>query len=165
VSLKILVKAGDSIEKDQGLITLETDKATMDVPAPEAGTVKEMKIKQGDKVSEGTVILTMEVGEQAIPQRPVESQPAAAAATKSPSPPAAPPKLGGQEKICRFSWNASKSRLGPGIAAERDAGTVPVVAEYSGKADLECEVLVLGSGPGGYTAAFRAADLGKHVVW
>src|SRR5574337_1451437 len=59
--IEVLVKPGDAIEKEQGLITLETDKATMDVPAPEAGTVKEMKVKQGDKVSEGSLILTLEL--------------------------------------------------------------------------------------------------------
>ncbi|MDE2109067.1 MAG: dihydrolipoyl dehydrogenase, partial [Gammaproteobacteria bacterium] len=162
--IEILVKAGDPIEKDQGMITLETDKATMDVPAPEAGIVKEMQVKQGDKVSEGSLILTLEIAAAAA--KAAESKPATAAAKKSPSPQPSPAKLeGAGEKIDdSFVGAASRPRLEPGISSNRDMGTAPVVAEYSGKVDLECEVLVLGSGPGGYTAAFRAADLGKNVA-
>ncbi|HKT32576.1 MAG TPA: dihydrolipoyl dehydrogenase [Gammaproteobacteria bacterium] len=142
--IEVLVKPGDAIEKEQGLITLETDKATMDVPAPEAGTVKEMKVKQGDKVSEGSPILTLETVE---------------AATKR----AAEPKPGAP--VVSSVRHAARSTQDSGSVAVA-AGTQPVppIAEYTGKADLECAVLVLGSGPGGYTAAFRAADLGKQVM-
>jgi dihydrolipoamide dehydrogenase len=119
--IEIAVKAGDSVDKEQPLITLETDKATMDVPAPAAGTVKEMKVKVGDKVSEGSVILLME-----------------ASGAGAPAPQAAAP--------------ASTPQVAPTPAAKVAQG------------DLHAEVAVLGAGPGGYTAAFRAADLGKQVV-
>ncbi|GAB5604385.1 dihydrolipoyl dehydrogenase [Sideroxyarcus sp. TK5] len=125
--IEISVKAGDSVEQEQTLITLETDKATMDVPSPAAGVVKEMKIKVGDKVSEGSVILLLE-----------SSAAAAAPAKTAPAPQAAAP-----------------------VAAPQPA---PTPAASVAKGDLHAEVVVLGAGPGGYTAAFRAADLGKQVI-
>lgn len=106
--IEVMVKAGDRIEKEQGLITLETDKATMDVPAPEAGTVREMKVTQGDKVSEGSLILTLELagaGAGATGQsqnRSKESRPVQAAAPKAapaPSPPAAGADKGGNRQV------------------------------------------------------------------
>ena len=152
--IEVMVKAGDKIEKEQGLITLETDKAAMDVPSPYAGTVKEMKVKQGDKVSEGSLMLTMEVTEVVI--KP-------AAPLKSPSPP-----LGGEGKgeggKSSSPQHAAHSTQNPGSVVATASAQHISAAEYSGKVDLECEVLVLGSGPGGYTAAFRAADLGKKVT-
>jgi len=137
--IDVMVKSGDTIEKEQGLITLETDKAAMDVPSPYAGTVKQLKIKKGDKASEGTLILTIEADETASPSK---SGPTAAKLQQTadkPTPPIQPTEP---------SWTQSSTSA----------------AEYSGKVDMECEVLVLGSGPGGYSAAFRAADLGKQVV-
>ena len=139
--IEVMVKPGDKIDKEQGLVTLETDKAAMDVPSPYAGTVKEMKLKKGDKASEGTLVLILEVSEAA----------AAAAPKKETAKPAA----------------ASASQ----IAKAETPKTVPAAAanvpEYKGANDIECQMLVLGSGPGGYAAAFRAADLGldrKSVV-
>jgi dihydrolipoamide dehydrogenase len=123
--IEIAVKAGDSVDKEQTLITLETDKATMDVPAPAAGTVKEMKVKVGDKVSEGSVILLLE-----------SSAAAPASAASAPAPQAAAPA----------------------------PQTAPTPAAKVAQGDLHAEVVVLGAGPGGYTAAFRAADLGKQVI-
>ncbi|MBU1213820.1 MAG: dihydrolipoyl dehydrogenase [Gammaproteobacteria bacterium] len=125
--IEIAVKAGDTVEAEQALITLETDKATMDVPSPSAGVVKEMKIKVGDKVSEGSVILLLE--SSAAAPAPSKAAPAPQAAA-----PAAAPQV-----------------------APTPAATVT-------KGDIHAEVVVLGAGPGGYTAAFRAADLGKQVV-
>ena len=119
----VLVKAGDTVGKDDGLVELESDKATMEVPSPEAGTVKEVRVKEGDKVSEGSVILILE----------------GAGAAAAPSAPAAP-------------------------AAAAAPATAPTAAPKASGGDLHAEVVVLGSGPGGYTAAFRAADLGKKVV-
>jgi dihydrolipoamide dehydrogenase len=130
--IEITVKAGETVEKEQALITLETDKATMDVPSPSAGVIKQIKIKVGDKVKEGSVILTLESSEAATPA-PAASKPAAPVA--APAAPAASPTL-------------APSPL-----------TLPV-----SKGDIHAEVVVLGAGPGGYTAAFRAADLGKQVV-
>ncbi|MBK9160974.1 MAG: dihydrolipoyl dehydrogenase [Nitrosomonadales bacterium] len=134
--IEIAVKAGDTVEAEQALITLETDKATMDVPSPVAGAVKELKVKVGDKVSEGSVILLLETVQdsgsriQDSGSRIQDSvKPAAASAPTAPAP---------------------ESRI-PNPAS-------------SIKGDLHAEVVVLGAGPGGYTAAFRAADLGKQVV-
>ena len=208
--IEVMVKPGDKIEKEQGLITLETDKAAMDVPSPYAGTVKSVRVKQGDKVSEGSLILTMEVAEAAA--RPVSPSPpsglrtpassespgqpslaARSAVAASPSPPKGgegvrgqgrPPVLtpsplagegageGGKSSPTQYavpdargSTSSAGGRDAP-TGAPRAASTqrISSAAEYSGKVDLECEVLVLGSGPGGYTAAFRAADLGKKVA-
>jgi dihydrolipoamide dehydrogenase len=131
--IDVLVKPGDRIEKEASLITLESDKATMDVPSPEAGVVKEVKVKVGDKVSEGTLILTLEAE---AAEAKVEAARAEAPPANAPERPAAPP---------------------PAPALAPPPGAVA-------KGDLHAEVLVLGAGPGGYTAAFRAADLGKKVV-
>ena len=126
--IEVLVKPGDAVEKETSLITVESDKATMEIPSPAAGIVKELKLKVGDKVSEGTLIMLLDVGASTnAPQ-----QAAVSAATAPPGPPSA------------------------------TAAAVPP-APVAGGADLHSEVLVLGSGPGGYTAAFRAADLGKKV--
>ena len=127
--IEILVKVGDSVKKDQGLITLESDKATMEVPASAAGIVKELRVKLGDEMSEGDVIAIVESGEAAVEKTaptaaPVESKVAAVAATPVASP----------------------------------------VGVAKGNADISCQLVVLGAGPGGYTAAFRAADLGMDVV-
>jgi len=133
--IEVLVKAGDSIKKEDSLVTLESDKATMEVPAPEAGVVKELRVKLGDKVSEGSVILLLEAdGPRA--SAPKAEVPAPKAEASAPAiAPSAPP-----------------AALAPASAGPRTAG------------DYHAEVIVLGSGPGGYTAAFRAADLGKKVV-
>ena len=132
--IEVYVKAGDKVEAEQSLITLETDKAAMEVPSPAAGVVKALKVKVGDKVSQGSVILTLEQDQGSRIEdraKPAANTPAPAAA---PSKPAAAPQ---------------SSILAPQSFA---------------KGDLHAEVLVLGAGPGGYTAAFRAADLGKQVV-
>ncbi|HEY4375299.1 MAG TPA: dihydrolipoyl dehydrogenase [Burkholderiales bacterium] len=141
--IEILVRPGDTIAKEQSLITVESDKATMEIPASEAGTVKELKVKVGDVVNTGSLILMLEASGEA--QAPAKPAPAAAPAAQAPAPavaaaPAAAP--------------AAKPAPAPAPAA---AGPVP-------QGDVHAEVLVLGSGPGGYTAAFRAADLGKKVV-
>jgi len=123
--IDVLVKAGDFVGQEDSLITLESDKATMEVPSPHAGVVKELKLKVGDRVSQGTLILLLDAEEAAA----VSAAPAATA----PAPPAAP-------------------------APQAPAAAVVPAGDY------HAEVLVLGAGPGGYTAAFRAADLGKKVV-
>ena len=126
--IEVLVKAGDSIKQEDSLVTLESDKATMEVPAPEAGVVKELRVKLGDKVSQGSVILLLESDGTRAPAPKAEA-PAPAIAPSAP--PAAP---------------------APVSAGPRPSGA------------YDADVIVLGSGPGGYTAAFRAADLGKKVV-
>ncbi len=113
--IEVLVASGDTVAEEDPLITLESDKASMDVPSPLAGTVKDVKIKVGDKVSQGDLILTMESS-------------------------------------------------GGGAAQDSQTVSAPQAAQFAGSSDVQAEVVVLGSGPGGYTAAFRAADLGKKVV-
>ena len=93
--IEVMVKPGDTVEKEQGLITLETDKAAMDVPSPYAGTVKAMKVKQGDKVSEGSVILSLEVSESAATSQPAAVAQKPATPTTAPAP-SAPPRIAPQ---------------------------------------------------------------------
>ncbi|MCL2635544.1 MAG: dihydrolipoyl dehydrogenase, partial [Betaproteobacteria bacterium] len=121
--IDLFVKVGDAIQVDDAICTLESDKATMDVPSPVAGTVKEVLVQLGAKVSEGVPLLKIEAG--------------AAAAAAVPAPAAAP--------------------AAPVVVA-------PTAASHAGGADLECQMLVLGAGPGGYSAAFRAADLGHKTI-
>jgi dihydrolipoamide dehydrogenase len=128
--IEVLVKAGDKVEAEQSLVTLESDKATMEVPAPVAGTVAAIEVKIGDAVSQGSVVAILQVDE---------------AATGAPAKP--PASVTSAEQV---------SREAPAAA--------PVAAPAMPEGDFEYDVLVLGSGPGGYTAAFRAADLGLDVA-
>jgi len=130
--IEIFVKPGDVVKVEDSLVTLESDKATMDVPSPAAGTVKEVRVKLGDKVGEGSVIVVLESAAAGA------AKPAAAAPPPTSSPPQAKPT--------------------PASAP------IPGAAAYAGKVDIECRMLVLGAGPGGYSAAFRAADLGMKTV-
>lgn len=122
--IDILVAAGDTVAEEDALITLESDKAAMDIPSSHSGTIKEMKINVGDQASEGSVVCLMEVAASA------------AAAAETP------------------------------VVTESTAKPVsaPDASNHSGSADVVCDMLVLGAGPGGYTAAFRAADLGMKTV-
>ena len=140
--IDILVKPGDAVKKEDSLVTLESDKATMEVPSSHAGTVKELRVKMGDKVSQGTTILVLEVAGAGDAPKP--AAPAAAPAAPAPAAAASPPA----------------AAVAPGQTV-RQALTSTLA---SLDADHHAEVLVLGAGPGGYTAAFRAADLGKKVV-
>jgi dihydrolipoamide dehydrogenase len=138
--IEILVKAGDSVKKEASLVTLESDKATMEVPSTHSGIVKEVKVSLGDKVSQGSLIVVLEAAEAGQAAAPA---PAPAPAASAPPPAAgATPAAAGQPSL-------------------REALTSTLA---SLDADLHAEVLVLGAGPGGYTAAFRAADLGRKVV-
>src|SRR5688572_10119097 len=111
--IELLVKEGDAVKAEQGLVTVESDKASMEIPSSHAGVVKELRIKLGDKVNEGSVLLVLE-GE------------GAAKAAPSPQP-------------------------SPASAGEGAKAPAPAPASYAGGADLECDVLVLGAGPGGYS--------------
>jgi dihydrolipoamide dehydrogenase len=139
--IEVLVAVGDTVKKDQGLVTLESDKATMEVPSPFAGVVKELKVKVGDALSEGAVVALIETSESAA-QAPA-SAPSASAQTKptAPAPSATPTPT-----------------------AIPTAKSIAPAASSGRKADIECRIVVLGAGPGGYTAAFRAADLGLDTV-
>ena len=138
--IEVLVKPGDAVEKETSLITVESDKATMEIPSPAAGVVKELKLKVGDKVSEGTLIMLLEASEPAAAATAPQTAPAAAAAI---------PAL------------AKAGAAAAGISPNTAPAAAPAARS---DADLHAEVVVLGAGPGGYTAAFRAADLGKNVV-
>ena len=124
--IEVLVKPGDTIAKDQSLITVESDKASMEIPSSAAGVVKELRVKLGDKVSKGSAVLSIEA-----------SVPAAETASAASAP----------LVVTTVSADASAAR-----SADDD------------QPDIECDVLVLGAGPGGYSAAFRSADLGKKTV-
>ncbi|HIE1461798.1 dihydrolipoyl dehydrogenase [Stenotrophomonas maltophilia] len=138
--IEVLVAVGDTVKKDQGLVTLESDKATLEVPSSAAGVVKEIKVKLGDTLSEGAVVVVLDAeGAAEVPAKAAAPAPAAAAP-------------------------ASKPPVTPSHRAPAEPAA-PKPALSSGKpADIECEMVVLGSGPGGYTAAFRAADVGLDTV-
>jgi len=131
--IELLVKPGDRVAVEQSLITIESDKASMEIPSSAAGIVKELKVKLGDKVSQGSLMLLLE-GE----------------AGASPSPPAQAP--------------APAATAAPAVSPASAAAAPGAAGSYSGGVDLECDLLVLGAGPGGYSAAFRAADLGMKTV-
>lgn len=139
--IEVLVKVGDKVSKEQSLITVESDKASMEIPASDDGVVTKLLVKVGDKVSKGSEICEISGGaaSSAAPAAPVaaDSKPAAAAESKSATstPVAAPPV----------------ALAGP-------------ASSYSGQVDHTCDVLVLGAGPGGYSAAFRSADLGMNTI-
>ena len=133
--IEVLVKVGDRIEKEQPLLVLESDKATMEVPADAAGTITSIAVKVDDKVKKGTVIaeIELEAGASPKPAAPVASTPIPSSA---PAP------------------QATAAPIAVSIAA----------SAFQGKVNHECDLLVLGAGPGGYSAAFRAADLGMNVI-
>jgi len=131
--IEVLAKAGDAVKVDDSLVTLESDKATMDVPSTAAGVVKSVAVKVGDKVSEGSVVVVLEAAASAAPAKPA---PAPAKAATAAAPAAVPAR----------------------------AAAPTAASAFQGKVDVECEMLVLGAGPGGYSAAFRAADLGMKTV-
>jgi dihydrolipoamide dehydrogenase len=130
--IEVLVKVGDTIRAEQSLVTVESDKASMEIPSSHAGVVKELKVQLGDKVAEGSVLLSLEVAGEGAASAP-------AAQVSKPNEAAAP---------------VESAQVAINIEA----------SNYTGSADLDCDVLVLGGGPGGYSAAFRAADLGLKVV-
>ena len=136
--IEMLVKPGDTIAVEQSLITVESDKASMEIPSSEAGVVKEIKVKLGDKVKQGSIVLTIEGSGAAV-------APGAPAASEQKQP----------------AGQAAPAPAAPNSVA---AAPAPTAASFGGTADLECDLLVLGAGPGGYSAAFRAADLGLKVV-
>ncbi len=125
--IEVLVNEGDTIEVEDSLISVESDKAAMEIPAPQGGVVKAVLVAVGDKVSQGSPVIKLEVSEAATETAAASAPANERAPVSKPAPP-------------------------------------PKAASYHGEVDKEAEVVVLGSGPGGYTAAFRAADLGKKVI-
>ena len=143
--IELLVKAGDTIKAEQSLVTVESDKASMEIPSTHAGVVKELKVNLGDKVKQGSVLLVLEAAAAGEDKQPVEQKQTSAAATSSAAVPA-------------------KAAATEPAAAPVAAAAAGPASSYVGGVDHECDVLVLGAGPGGYSAAFRAADLGLKVV-
>jgi dihydrolipoamide dehydrogenase len=172
--IEIFVKPGDVVAKDAALVTLESDKATVEVPSPEPGTIKELKVKVGDRVSQGSVILVLEVAEGAAAAAPAAKAETAAQdeTDKTGTTDEAQHEKKAEAPAPAASGKKPASAAGQADAAHDKSGkpaAAPVVAPGTGAAKhpdatFHAEVLVLGSGPGGYTAAFRAADLGKKVV-
>ena len=160
--IELLVKEGDTIKAEQSLITVESDKASMEIPSSSAGVIKQLKVKVGDKVAMGTLLLLLESSDGAVPAAPGASAGNAAAdALTSPSTAAA--NVAATTTTSPLAAAAATSAAAP-IAAPTATPAVLAAASFTGKADIECDTLVLGAGPGGYTAAFRAADLGQKVV-
>ena len=139
--IEILVAAGDIVEQESSLITLESDKATMEIPSPAAGAIKEILVSVGDKISEGTPILLLEEHGETATSTSAKAEKAAEASTNKPE-------------------QAEAASAAPAASSANKFDTFDTFA----KGDKHAEVLVLGSGPGGYTTAFRAADLGKQVI-
>jgi dihydrolipoamide dehydrogenase len=150
--IEILVQVGDTVAKEQSLITLESDKATMEIPTSVAGVIKEIKLKVGDEVSEGSVIAIVETA-------------AAAAAAPEAAPSEAPKQDAPKAEPSKTEAPKAAPSASPAANSSKPTAPAPKAAGESGrKADIECKLVVLGSGPGGYTAAFRAADLGVDTV-
>jgi dihydrolipoamide dehydrogenase len=134
--IELMVKVGDTIRADQSLITVESDKASMEIPSSHGGVVKELKVKLGDKVKEGSLVLLLESSD-----------------ASSPSGQAVPPSP-------QASLLPGEDRAGTVAATAAPVISEPAATTFAGAVDLDCDLLVLGAGPGGYSAAFRAADLG-----
>ena len=134
--IELLVKVGDSIKADQSLITVESDKASMEIPSSSAGVVKEIKVKLGDKVKQGSVVLSLD-GVGSGSNEVSKSAPA-------------------QQIRVQSAPETVATAIAPVVA--------PISSSFAGTADQDCDLLVLGAGPGGYSAAFRAADLGLKVI-
>ena len=157
--IELLVKAGDTVKVEQSLITVESDKASMEIPSSHAGVVKALKIGIGDTVSEGSVILSLETQGAAAASAPAAASPspAAVAPAKAASPAPAPAPA-------QASPPAPAPAATPAASPSAAPSAAPGFGSGAGAADLECDMLVLGAGPGGYSAAFRAADLGMKTV-
>ena len=130
--IEVMVQPGDTIKVEQSLVTVESDKASMEIPSSHAGVVREVRVKLGDKIAEGSVLLTLETADAAAAVAPASS--------------------------------VSEPKQAPALLDKAPAAIKTEASSFAGSADLECDLLVLGGGPGGYSAAFRAADLGLKVV-
>ncbi|MDB5829371.1 MAG: dihydrolipoamide dehydrogenase [Variovorax sp.] len=146
--IEVLVKVGDTVKAEQSLITVESDKASMEIPSSAAGVVKSLAVGVGDKVKQGSVVLTLEVS----------GAEAAAPAASAPAPAAAAPASAATPTAAPLSSPPPRPSPSGGGSKAAPAST------YGGTVDHECDLLVLGAGPGGYSAAFRAADLGLKVI-
>jgi len=154
--IEVLVAVGDTVAKDQSLVTLESDKATMEVPSSAAGVIRALKVKVGDTLSEGSVVAVIETSGEAASDASRPSGEIDARSASSEGKPAEAPK---KSEAPGSNPPVARSHRAP---AEPEA--VKAAPSSGRQADVECRIVVLGSGPGGYTAAFRAADLGLDTV-
>jgi len=167
--IEVLVRPGDTVTKDQGLITLESDKATLEVPSSAAGVVQAVRVQVGDTVSEGVVVAVLQSADEAQP-----SSNRAAGSTRTPS-----TATSSTDSLSTDSGPSESGLADPSTGANTVSPPVtpslatpaasadsapPALAAAGRKPDIECHTVVLGAGPGGYTAAFRAADLGLDTV-
>src|ERR1700754_123896 len=150
--IEILVQVGDTITKKQSLVTLESDKATMDVPASDGGKVTQVKVKIGQEVNPGDILAVVEVADTASTGN------YAAASASAPAKPAAP------SSAQPAAQGVPQQKTDPAQEPVKQSPAPQAASGTGRKADIECKVVVLGSGPGGYSAAFRAADLGLDTV-
>jgi dihydrolipoamide dehydrogenase len=153
--IELLVKPGDSVKPEQSLLTVESDKASMEIPSSAGGKIVELRVKLGDRVKEGSVIALLEADAASVEQAPVAAPAAAAPAAAAPAAAAPAPAA------------VAPAPVAPAPAAATTTPTpdAPSAAPaFTGTADLQCRMVVLGGGPGGYAAAFRAADLGMDTV-
>ncbi|HOX70709.1 dihydrolipoyl dehydrogenase [Dokdonella sp.] len=165
--IEVLVKAGDTVSKDQGIVTLESDKATMEVPSPAAGVIREVKVKVDDTASEGKVVAILETAATSAAGAPAKSEVSAAKAEsrKAEVPDQSVPSTAVPGAVLPpASMQSSPAAAGHPLPGGEGKAAPQAAAASGRKADIECQVVVLGSGPGGYTAAFRAADLGQDTV-
>ena len=140
--IELLVKVGDAVRMDQGLITVESDKASMEIPSSHAGVITNLSVKVGDKVKQGSVIAQL-------------AAVANTAQAPAPAPASAPVPVA----------VATAPAVAPASSSAATATATPSTAStFSGTVDHDCDLVVLGAGPGGYSAAFRAADLGLRVI-
>lgn len=158
--IELLVKPGDTVAAEQSLITVESDKASMEIPSPMAGVLRELRVKLGDRVSTGSPLALIEPAADALAGGPATAVPGAAqAASSAPVPqPAAGPAAGTTAPALAIPSAPASPATTQTIAAPA-AGPA-----YTGPVDRSCRMLVLGAGPGGYSAAFRAADLGLDTI-
>ena len=147
--IEVLIKVGDVVRADQSLITVESDKASMEIPSAQAGVIKSISVKVGDKVKQGSVIMKMEAGASTV------AMPASVVSEAAGAVPAATPAA--------VVATVAVSQV-PSTAPSTGPAVLPAVASFAGIVDSQFDLLVLGAGPGGYSAAFRAADLGLNVV-
>ena len=159
--IEVLVKPGDTIKVEQSLITVESDKASMEIPSSHAGVVKELKVKLGDKVGEGTVVLSLEVDAYTALGASASASPSPSSSSTTPSTTAPGPSAAPSPAASAAPVPPAAAPMAGGASGST---TAAVVADDGSPFDLDCDVLVLGAGPGGYSAAFRAADLGLKVV-
>ena len=150
--IELMVRVGDTVKPEQSLITVESDKASMEIPSSHGGVVKEITVKLGDKVKEGSRVLVLEADS-------VRAELVEAPSTSS----GRADEQSKQAPVHVVTAHAATQNVATPTSSSA-ASSAPAASTFVGTADLDCDLLVLGAGPGGYSAAFRAADLGLKVI-